>query len=332
MRAFLRSSFAAVLVSTAGTNSTAQVEPNHALVTKAQLAQWSMEFSNSGRWGKDDQLGALNLITPAKRKQAASLVRDGISMSLGNDLAGGPRPTIKNAEGEVIVNSDGAPTYLHIMIGPGFDAVNMDTHIGTHMDSLAHRQMCWSPQAAEEESGKTCRPAAYNGYVPDMALVMKNGHPQMSINAIKDGVLTRGLLMDIARLKGLPYLKRGTKIYVDDLEAWEKRAGVKVSSGDALVVRTGITMAPSGAGGGQLDDSVLPWLRQRDVAVMVFDSSVSQAHFTGIVLATCNIHSVNLEALSDALAARNRWEFMFSVAPLRIPGGTGSPVNPIATF
>lgn len=105
-----------------------------------------------------------------------------------------------------------------------------------------------------------------------------------------------------------------------------------MSAGDALVVRVGVGAEPRGAAGAELHDSVLPWLRQRDISVLAFASSVSQAHFTGVVLGTANLHTLELEALSEALASRKRWEFMLTVVPMPILGGTASNVNLIATF
>ena len=169
---------------------------------------------------------------------------------------------------------------------------------------------------------------------------------------MKNGIFTRGVLIDIPRLKGVPYLEPGTPIYVEDLEAWEKQAGVKVSSGDALFVRTGVWARRKALGpwlrgraeGGRsagLDPSVIPWLKQRDVAILGSDHPqyVSPASLRGAVhdfaLVHLGVHlldNCDLEALGAAAAARRRWDFLLTVAPLAIPGGTGSPANPIATF
>ena len=89
----------------------------------------------------------------------------------------------------------------------------------THLDALAHIN----------DDG-----VFYNGYAPDADEVIANGHPKNSIHNLKNGIVTRGVLIDIPRLRGVPYLEPGTPIYVEDLEAWEEQAGVKVSSGDAL--------------------------------------------------------------------------------------------------
>ena len=123
-----------------------------------------------------------------------------------------------------------------LTIGSDEIAVNYHGIAHTHLDSLAHIN----------DNG-----VFYNGYKPNPDAVLKQGHEKNSIHNVKNGIFTRGVLIDIPRLKGVPYLEPGTPIYVEDLEAWEKKAGVKVSAGDALFVRTGVwarRRAPSGRG------------------------------------------------------------------------------------
>jgi kynurenine formamidase len=210
----------------------------------------------------------------------------------------------------------------------------------THLDSLAHIN----------DNG-----VFYNGYKPDPDAVAKSGHQRNSIINVKNGIFTRGVLIDIPRLKGVPYLEPGTSIFVSDLEAWEKQAGVRVSAGDALFVRTGVwarrkAMGPwlrGRAEGGRsagLDPSVIPWLRARDVAVMGSDHPQYVApgpaglppgaihDFALVYLGLPLFDNCDLEAVADAAAARRRWTFLLTGAPLPIRGGTGSPLNPIATF
>ena len=296
-------------------------------VTRAQFERWKTELSNWGRWGKDDQIGALNLITPAKRRQAAALVREGFSVSLSRD-----------ADTQKAI--DNPDPFEHSMITTGTDRMGVIPHgvAHTHLDSLAHINY----------DG-----VFYNGYKPDPDSVMTKGHARNSIINLKNGIFTRGILIDLPRLKGVPYLEPGTPIYASDIEAWEKIAGVKVSAGDALFIRTGRwarraktgpfdtnrTARRSGPGG-----SMIPWLKQRDVALLGGDTPPSVAPSdvegdTGAVhdfaLVYLGVHifdNCDLEALAEAAAARKRWEFLLTVAPLAIPGGTGSPANPIATF
>jgi kynurenine formamidase len=294
-------------------------------VTKEQYERWKKELSNWGRWGKDDEIGTLNLITPAKRKAAAGLVREGVSVS----LAGDP-DTVKGV--------DNPSPYEHKMNGIGSDQWGVSYHgiAHTHLDALAHIN----------EDG-----VFYNGYHPNADEVLKAGHHfKNSIHNLKSGVFTRGVLIDIPRLKGVPYLEQGTPIYIEDLEAWEKQSGVKVGPGDALFVRTGVwarrkALGPYARGrtakDAGLHPSVIPWLKARDIAIMGSDHPqyVSPSEITAaahdFALVYLGIHlldNCDLEALSEAAAARKRWDFLLTMAPIPIVGGTGSPINPIATF
>ena len=295
-------------------------------VTAAEYEGWKKSLSNWGRWGADDQIGAMNLITPAKRKEAATLVKEGFSVSLASDA-----DTVKAV--------DNPFPYEHEMLAIGNDRFGVRYHgiTHTHLDSLAHIN----------DNG-----VFYNGYKPDRDAVLKGGHQKNSIHNLKNGIFTRGVLLDIPRLKGVPYLEPGTPIYIEDLEAWEQKAGIKVGPGDALWVRTGVWARRKAAGpwlrgraeGGRsagLDPSVIPWLKQRDVALLGSDHPqyVSPSNLTGAVhdfaLLYLGIHlfdNCDLEALGEAAAARKRWEFLLIAAPLPIRGGTGSPLNPIAMF
>ncbi len=307
-------------------SSQSATPPPGRTVTKAEYERWKIELTNWGRWGQDDEIGALNLITPAKRRQAAALVKEGFSVSLAGDV-------------DTVQAVDNWYPYEHTMLTIGKDRIAVNYHgiAHSHVDSLAHMN---------------ANGVFYNGYTPDPETVLKEGHSKNSIHNVKNGIFTRGILIDIPRLKGVPYLEPGTPIYVEDLEAWEQKAGVKVSSGDVLFVRTGVWARRKAKGpwlrgrreGGRsagLDPSVIPWLKQRDVAVMGSDHPqyVSPSPLTAAVhdfaLIYLGVHlfdNLDLEALADAAAARNRWEFLLTAAPLPIRGGTGSPLNPIATF
>jgi kynurenine formamidase len=295
--------------------------------TKADYDRWKTELSNWGRWGKDDQVGAVNLITAAKRRQAAALVKEGFSVSLARDV---------DTEKAV----DNPQPYEHRMLAIGTDRFGVAFHgvAHTHLDSLAHINY----------DG-----VFYNGYQPDPDAVMKTGHTRNSIINLKNGIFTRGVLVDIPRLKGVRYLEPDAQIHAQDLEAWEKMAGIKVTAGDALFIRTGRWARRAAVGPWDTSRtgrrpgpaaSVIPWLKSRDVALLGGDAppSVAPSDIPGepgpvhdFALVSLGIHlfdNVDLEALAEAAAARKRWEFLLTVAPLPIRGGTGSPVNPIATF
>ena len=296
-------------------------------VTPQQFEQWKKDLNNWGRWGKDDEVGTMNLITPAKRKQAAALVKEGFSVSLASDA-------------DTVQAIDNPQPYEHQMLALGSDRIGVAFHgiAHTHLDSLAHINY----------DG-----VFYNGYKPDPEQVKSaNGHAKNSIHNLKNGIFTRGILIDIPRMKGVQYLEPGTPIYVEDLEAWLKKAGLKIQPGDALFVRAGVWArrnqsgpylrgrSPGGKDAG-LDPSVIPWLKKQDIAILASDHPqyVSPSDLPGAVhdfaLVSLGIHlmdNCDLEALSDAAAARKRWEFLLTAAPLPIKGGTGSPLNPIATF
>src|SRR5258705_3868011 len=315
----------AVLIAGLTTGNLASQPAPKREVTAAEYEGWKKSLSNWGRWGADDQIGDLNLIAPAKRKEAAALVKEGFSVSLAGDA-----DTVKAV--------DNPFPYEHEMLAIGNDRISVRYHgiAHCHLDSLAHIN----------ENG-----VFYNGYKPDADAVLKGGHQKNSIHNLKNGIFTRGILLDIPRLKGVPYLEPSTPIYVEDLEAFEQRAGIRVSPGDALFVRVGVWARRKAEGpwlrgraeGGRsagLDPSVIPWLKQRDIAVLGSDHPqyVSPSNLTGAVhdfaLLYLGVHlfdNADLEALGDAAAARNRWEFLLTSAPLPIRGGTGSPANPVGT-
>ena len=319
-------SSAAVRSQSAGAASGSDRPP----VTKSQYDQWKTELSNWGRWGKDDEIGALNLITPAKRRQAATLVKDGITVSLAGD--------VNTAKAE-----DNFAPYEHVITQAAATgaadrlAVSYHGYAHTHIDGFAHRFFdgkMWNGFSWEEVS-------------------KEGGAKKNSIYNLHDGIFTRGVLMDIARLKNVEYLEPGTRIYVSDLEAWEKRAGFKVAEGDAVFIRTGRwarraklgpwNAATNAAG---LDASVIPWLKQRGVALLGSESAQDASpqpagaeigglpvhDFALIMLGIHLFDNTNLEAVGQAAAQRKRWDFLLTAAPLPVRGGTGSPLNPIAVF
>ena len=295
------------------------------LVTQAEFNRWQRDLSNWGRWGKDDQAGALNLITAAKRREAAALVKDGITVSLAVDVnearsADNPTPY------ERVVTTAGPPYAM--------DRLAVTYHGGahTHMDALSHRLF----------DGRI-----YNGF-DATEVTLEDGAKKDSIYTAHAGIVTRGVLMDIPALKGVPYLQPGTRIFVEDLEAWERKSGVRVSAGDALFIRTGRwvrakTGATASSDTSGLDASVIPWLKRRDVAVIASEFALdARPSSDGLglavhdfALAYLGIHVIDncdLTALAEAAGARKRWAFQFIAAPLPIRTGTGSPINPIAVF
>ena len=302
-------------------------------VTQEQFDRWKTELSNWGRWGKDDERGTLNLITPAKRKAAAALVKEGISVSLARDA-------------DTVKSEDNSWPYEHVMnpisAAAATDRIAVNFHglAHTHLDALGHHFL----------GGKT-----YNGFPAAETVTVKDGATKEAITTSANGIFTRGVLVDIPRLKGVEYLEPGTPIYAEDIEAWEKMAKVKIMPGDAVFIRTGrwtrrAKLGPWNANAQMagLDPSILPWIRKRDIAILGSEAALSVTpisktitnpddylpvhNFVLVALGMQLIDNCDLDALAKTAAEHKRWDFLFTAAPLRIVNGTGSPINPIATF
>ena len=296
-------------------------------VDKTQFEGWMKELSNWGRWGKDDQKGSVNLITPAKVKQAAASVKDGITVSLEHPVLTAHAPD----NSDPLVHTMTATSQNPVLGAYAMDRYEISFHgYGhTHMDALGHAF----------RDGKM-----YNGYA--QGEITSAGAGKNDISVFRNGIVTRGVLIDIPRLKGVPYLEPKAAIYVEDLEAWEKKAGVRVGSGDAVFVRTGrwarrAAKGPWNAGEelAGLHASSVPWVKKRDLAILGGDGasdvmpSSQPVHFLMLIsLGTPLFDNCDLEQLAETANRLGRWEFLFSAAPLAVPGGTGSPLNPIAVF
>ena len=301
-------------------------------MTQADVERLVKELSNWGRWGTDDQRGALNLITPEKRAAAAKLVKRGLSVSLARDVE--KKPAVDNKY-----------PFNHTMLLLGKNAVGQFssdrfsvayhgvTH--THMDSLCHLFH---------------RGRMYNGFSRDE--VGADGAAKLGIQNVKTGIFTRGILIDIPRLRGVPYLEPGSAIYPEELDAWEKHAKLRVKSGDVVFIRTGrwARRDERGAwdtnkeGMAGLHASCAVWLKQRDVAMLGSDaaSDVIPSGIPGIshpvhllTLHAMGVHifdNCDLEELGRVADKLKTWEFLITASPLAVPRGTGSPLNPIATY
>lgn len=287
----------------------AQLERPKSSVTKEQFEKWMKELSNWGRWGKDDERGALNLITPAKRQQAAALVKAGTTVSLA-------RPVQRNAKEIPLGTSGGFMNQFVIQEGYVLERQQVDYHGGTlsHFDALCH--VSWN--------GKV-----YNGFNFTDVATPNGGCNKLTVNTAKDGIVTRGILIDLPN----------TRVKPEDIAAWEKKTGIKIASGDALLLRT---QKPGGKGPGGYDPSLIPLLKQRDVALIGADIPQEGGEIPGVFLPIHTFALVGLGAnLLDNLALDDlaataerlkRWEFMLVVELLPIGNGAGGPVNPIAVF
>jgi kynurenine formamidase len=302
-------------------------ETNTTRTSKDELERWMKELSNWGRWGKDDQLGTLNLVTPEKRKQAARLVKSGVVVALAPDtmpatiggVVPGPAfigPPAGSSTHDINFAGQGRTGWVH-----EHNYALTSTHHGPHLDAICH--------VAYE--GRT-----YNGYSLTEIATKAGGCSKMGIAGVKDKVVTRAILVDIARMKGLERLEPGTHIYKEDIEAFEKWAKVKFGPGDMFLYRLG------GSKGSGLDPSFVPFLKERDIALFGGDTSHEAFTVPGFPVAVHTaimvplgmnmFDNLDLEALAATAARLKRWEFMFMAAPTPAAHGTGSQINPLAIF
>lgn len=284
---------------------------------------------NWGRWGADDGKGTLNLITPAKRVEAAQLVRTGRSLSLAQPLSKhasvkNPRPITHLTAFEA--HQPRAMIDYFGMVPHGFSV--------THLDAIGH--------VFFEDT-------LYNGHRAADVCSKSDGLLECSIYAQREGIFTRGVLLDVAAARGVDWLEPDAYVTVADLEAAEAHGGVEVSSGDALLVRVGRDACEEARGVGDqsqragLDAAAVGWLAERDIAVFGGDCIERMPypserfpvplHQIGCVaMGLVLLDTPLVEDLARACAEQGRFEFLLTCAPLPIPGGTGSPVNPLAVF
>lgn len=304
-----------------------------------QLLDWMQSLSNWGRWGSDDQRGTLNLVTPEVTRRALALATEGATVSCARRLT-------YEAAADVPLPPQ------HYMLGSGdgyrpgegpdrqvaWDYVGLvfHGHIITHLDSLAH--FMWDGRL-------------YNG-VPAQRVSTAKGASSHSVDVAHPGIITRGVLVDAPRLRGVELIERGDGVGLDDVQRAEATCGVSIGEGDVLLLRTGqlghrdrtgpVDVA-SGGSAGPLPE-LLPLVRERGVAVLGSDTGndvqpsgyerlSNPVHQVGIVsMGLWILDNAWLDDLAVACAARGRWEFLFAILPLRLSAATGSPVNPVAVF
>jgi Putative cyclase len=297
-------------------------------VTDAALEEMFERCSNDGRWGDEDELGTLNLIDEAARRQAASLVRKGCVVRLGRPLpVNGSTVSAHPVVHRMLQSPDDTAAIDSVCLTPHDPQM-------THVDALGH---------------VFYKSRAYNGRRRDETLGA-GGLNSLSVAAMRDGIFCRGVLLDVAAARGVAYLGAGEFVTVGDLESAEQRAGVSVGRSDALVVHTGraertgaeqVPDLPAPRAG--LHASVLPWLRDRDIAVFLGDcterlppepSSIPlPLHQIGIVaMGLCLIDGALTSRLVATCAQLARYEFLFCCTVPELPGATGFPVNPVCVF
>jgi kynurenine formamidase len=311
------------------------------MVSLEEFDQIFESVKNWGRWGPDDQLGTLNYITPEMVRAAAGLVRTGrrVSMEIPiNKVAGpdNPNPAIHMVtQGhDIDIGSHGLRFGLDYL-GIAFHG---DCH--THIDALCHISY----------KGLT-----YNG-LPAQEVLTSKGATTLDIAALHDGIVGRGVLLDIPRFRGVPWLEPGEAVTRAELEACEVAQGVHLGEGDIFVYRTGHHRRrlelgawdngwpPVGEGKAGLHVDTVPWMHERRIAAFLPDGDGEAVPSTVpgmlypihplqiVAMGMCTSDSLQFEDLAKACEAEGRWEFMVVGLPLRLPGGTGSPWNPIAIF
>jgi kynurenine formamidase len=310
-------------------------------VSVAEFEQIFESVKNWGRWGPDDELGTLNYITPEKVRAAAALVRSGRRVSLAipiNKTAGPDNPMPASL---FVVQGHDVPVDTST-VRFGLDWLGMAAHgdCHTHVDALCHISY----------GGLT-----YNGRRADDVL-RTNGATAQDIAAYHAGLVGRGVLLDLPKHRGVKWLEPGDAVTRAELEECVAAQGVELGEGDILVFRTGHhrrrlelgawdnSPPPAGEGKAGLHVDAIPWLHELRVAAFLPDGD-GEAVPSVVDGITYPIHPLQVAAMgmlvSDSLQfeelvavceEEQRNEFMVVGLPLRLPGGTGSPWNPIAIF
>jgi kynurenine formamidase len=301
-------------------------------ITEAEAIEYLKTLSNWGRWGDEDERGTLNYITSDKVTQAAALVRSGTVISCQRPMSTryseeNPQPLqhfmITSGEAAKADKWGGATDWF---------SMTVHGHSLTHLDALGH--IFWDRKLY---NGKP------SGLIGTAAAARFGG-----VDAAGGGVVSRGVLLDMPHFRGTPALQPGEQLGPDDLDACAESQGVAVGPGDILIVRTGRDVSDRGHGDqgkvAGLGPSCLPWLHEKQVAMIVSDVT-SDAKPSGYERLAVPIHIVGivamglwlvdnawLENLAATCVEKRRWEFQFVIASLRLPRATGSPVNPLAVF
>jgi len=315
-----------------------QMATTHAAGGRVDAEKFAAIFEsvkNWGRWGADDQRGALNLITPEHVAAASALVTSGrtVSLSLPLDTAVGPdNPHPVQHFMAMLDDTDIGSGSLRF----GADYLGLEFHgdAHSHIDALCHVMYEGS---------------IFNGFASSS--VTSAGASLSSIDVARDGIVGRGVLLDIPRLRGVPWLEPGEMVRADELRAAERAQGVELRAGDILYLRSGhhrrrlelgawdAAVAKAG-----LHSTAMTLLHERDIAAFGADGDgdavpndcdavMYPIHTLGMnAMGLHFMDSLQFEDLAKECEREKRWEFLTVIAPLRLERGTGSPVNPIAIF
>lgn len=291
------------------------------------------EVSNWGRWGPEDEKGTLNYLTPAIIARAASVVRTGRSVSMARPVdtsasLDNPNPAIHHMTRCYDIGKEEPVQFVADYLGSTCHGV---AH--SHFDALCH--------------------VAYKGKLYNnrpLSTVTSQGARSMDIMNYSGGIVGRGVLLDIPRLRNVKWLEPGDMVTAEELEAAEKAEGVRLGEGDIFVFRVGhygrrMELGPwdleTRAG---LHPNAMKLLHERKIAAFFPDADgevipspvesvsapVHALQITSMGLACAD--SLQLEELALECENENRWEFLAVASPLRLKGGTGCLVNPLAIF
>ncbi len=312
------------------------------------VREMAARVSNWKRWGDEDELGTLNLVTPQRIAEAARLARHGrvFSLSIAFDGRGPQKGGFLRFNPMHFMIRDGANAVAGTTVRDFFGGVNrytvgtddvifLPTHSATHWDALAHITF----------EGKI-----YNGY--EATEVSSRGARRGSIDCARDRLVGRGVLLDVARARGTRWLEPGEAISGEALQACADKEGVSIRPGDFLLIRTGQMAQVQDQGswgeyaGGPapgLGLGSVPWLHAAEVAGVAADTWGAEVlpNETPDVFQPLHILLINfmgltvgemfyLDGLAEDCARDGVYEFFFAAPPLRITGGVGSPANPIA--
>ena len=304
--------------------------------------------SNKGKWGSNDQLGTLNYITPQVRTNAARLVRSGKVFNVAINLKyGTPAFTRRNYQHSFSRIRSGLASGGSRGISVSDDFIIMHQHYSTHWDGFPHVGF----------DGKL-----YND-VPD-SVVMTQGTRKHSIHLWADKIVTRGVLLDVAKYKGKEPLEKGYIITSEDLQGAARMQSVEIKSGDCLLIRTGwITKLKEQTWPMRRDEIIefgepgvgydaAQWLHKKEISCLAVDNlAVEPIPFDPVAIERLLPHGrkssplhveflvnmgmplgeiFNFEALAKECAEDGQYDFMFVAPPLRIVGGVGSPLSPVA--
>jgi kynurenine formamidase len=310
---------------------------DRAPISAQRFAELYGSCKNWGRWGADDERGALNLITRERVAAAAGLVRSGrtVCCSWPLDTVAGPdnpKPVVHHMTvlQDINIGDAGDLRFTGDFIGIEFHG---DAH--SHIDALCHMAY---------------KGMLYNGVAVDDA-VNSLGATKQTMDVAKEGLVGRGVMLDIPRLRGVKWVEPGDFVWPEEIEAAEEAQGVRLKAGDILFLRTGharkrLEEGPWDAAVAKagFHATAMPLLKERDVAAIGYDGDgetvpsrcegvAYPVHAIGIsAMGLYFLDSLYFEDLAAACEEEGRWEFLCAIAPLRIAKGTGSPVNPIAVF